>query len=201
MVLKFEIPAKNIYKEDSRFFNISDTDIDKIRISDKKLCIKKHNRYKHYVFCEDGNEHIPLKITFIDALGYYNIFKGDNKTMNFKLNDNSLKNIIDLFDHIGKILNIDHALDHYLYDDNKGITYLKTKVSDETFLEKTKIKQIIQFQMKRLSIIVEYYYKYSLFTTIIMKVIILKYFYKVVDINFLVIIDQFMMLLILQILS
>ena len=32
-----EIPAKNIYKEDSRFFNIHDIDIEKIRVSDKKL--------------------------------------------------------------------------------------------------------------------------------------------------------------------
>ena len=32
----------NIYKKDSRVFNISDIDIDKIRVSDKKLYKKKH---------------------------------------------------------------------------------------------------------------------------------------------------------------
>ena len=57
-----EIPARNIYKEDSRIFNIYDIDTDQIRVSDKKLYNKKHGSYKHYVFYEDGNEYIPLKI-------------------------------------------------------------------------------------------------------------------------------------------
>ena len=58
-------------------------------------------------------------------------------------------------------------------------------------LEKTKIKQLIQFQIRRLSIIVGYYYKYNLLTTIIikMKIIILKYFYKVVGIPLLLIMN------------
>ena len=56
------MPAKNIYKEDSKPFNISDIDIDKIRVSNKKLYNKEHGSYKHYVFYEDGNEYIPLKI-------------------------------------------------------------------------------------------------------------------------------------------
>ena len=130
-----------------------------------------------------------MKITLIDVRGYYNNFKGDNKTMNFKFDDNSLEKTIDIFHHIGKILNTD--LDHYSYDDNNGITYLKTKYLMKHVLEKTKIKQLIQFQMKRLNIIVEYYYKYNLFTITIMKmkIIILKYFYRVVGINFLLIID------------
>ena len=50
--------------------------------------------------------------------------------MNFKLDDNSLGKIIDIFDHIGEILNVD--LYHYLYEDNNGIIYFKTKVSDDT---------------------------------------------------------------------
>ena len=65
-----------IYKEDSKPFNINDIDIDKIRVSNKK-----HGSYKHYVFCEDGNEYIPLKITLLDVHGYYNVFKGGSKTM------------------------------------------------------------------------------------------------------------------------
>ena len=101
-----EIPAKNIYKEISEAISVNDIEIDKIRVSDKKLYIKKHNSYKHYIFYEDSNEYIPLKITVIDVLGYYNIFKDNNKTMNFKLDDNSLEKIIDSFDHIGK--NIKH---------------------------------------------------------------------------------------------
>ena len=54
--------------------------------------------------------------------------------MNFKLDGNSLEKTTNIFDHIGKILNI--VLDRYLYDDNTGITYLKTKVSDETCFKK-----------------------------------------------------------------
>ena len=95
-----EILEKNRYKEDSRIFNINDIDINKIRVSDKKLYNKKHNSYNHYVFYEDGNEYIPLKITLLDVHGYYN-FEDDSKTMNFRLVDNSLEKIIDILDHIG----------------------------------------------------------------------------------------------------
>ena len=72
-----------------------------------------------------------MKITLLDVLGYYNIFEGDSKTMNFKLDD-------DKFDNIGKILNIN--IYHYSHDDNNGITYMKTKVSDETCFRTSKDK-------------------------------------------------------------
>ena len=64
-----EIPAKSIYKEDSRVFNINDIEIDKIKVSDKKLYNKKHDSCKHYVFYKDGDEYIPLKITLLDVRG------------------------------------------------------------------------------------------------------------------------------------
>ena len=109
--------------------------------------------------------------------------------MNFKLDNHSLEKVIDIFDHIVKILNID--LDHYSCDDNNGITYLKTKVSDETCFRKDKNKTNTIPNEKTKYNCREYYYKYNLFTTIIMKIkiIILKYFYRVVGINFLLIID------------
>ena len=135
-----EIPARGIYKEDSRAFNINDIDINKIKVSDKKLYNKKHDSYKHYVFYEDDE---------IDVPGYYNIFNEDSKTMNFKFDDDLLRKIIDIFEHIGEILNINPY--HYLHDDNKGVTYLKQKYLIKHVLEKTRIKQLIQFQMKRLS--------------------------------------------------
>ena len=133
-----EIAAGNIYKEDSRIFNINDIETNEIRASNKKLYNKEHGSYKYYVFYEDGNEYIPLKITLLDVYGYYNIFKGDSKTMNFNLDDDSLKKVSDIFDHIRKILNI--GLDNYSYEDNKGIRYLKTKLSDETCFRKGKDK-------------------------------------------------------------
>ena len=90
---------------------------------------------KHYVFYEDDDaEYLPLKIAFSDVPGYYNIFNDDSKTMNFKLDDDSLGKIIDIFDHIGEILKID--LYHYSYDGNNGITYVKPKVSDDTDFRK-----------------------------------------------------------------
>ena len=98
--------------------------------------------------------------------------------MNFKLDDDSLGKIIDIFDHIGEILKID--LYHYLYDDNNGITYFKTKVSDDTDFRKNKNKTINTIPNKRTKYtIVVYYYKYNLFTIIIKiqlkkQIIILK---------------------------
>ena len=54
--------------------------------------------------------------------------------MNFNLDDNSFEKVIDIFDPIREILSID--LDNHSHEDNKGITYLKTKVSDEAVLER-----------------------------------------------------------------
>ena len=99
------------------------------------------------MFYKDDDEYIPLKITLLDVPGYYNIFNDDRKTMNFKLDDDSLGKIIDIFEHIGEILNID--LYHYLYDDNNGILYFKQKYLMKHVLEKTRIKQLIQFQMRK----------------------------------------------------
>ena len=70
-----------------------------------------------------------MKIILLDILSCYNVFEGNSKAMSFKLDDNSLGKIADIFDNIGKILNTD--LYHYSYDDSNGITYLKTKVPDE----------------------------------------------------------------------
>ena len=47
-----EISAKTAYIKDMECFKINDIDINKIRISDKKLYSKEHNSYKYYVFYE-----------------------------------------------------------------------------------------------------------------------------------------------------
>ena len=86
------------------------------------------------MFYKDDNQYIPLKIPLLDVPGSYNIFNDDGKTMNFMLDVDSLTKIIDIFEHIGKILNID--LYHYLYDNNNGFTYFETKVSDDTGFKK-----------------------------------------------------------------
>ena len=78
-----EIFAKTIYKKDDDFFEINDIDIDKIRVSDKKLYNIKHDSYKHFVFYEDGDKYILLRITFKDVLGFYNDYKDNGKAMGF----------------------------------------------------------------------------------------------------------------------
>ena len=67
-----EILAKTTYIKDTKCFKINDIDIDKIRVSDKKLYNKEHNSYKYYVLYEHDDEYIPLKIILRDVVGYYN---------------------------------------------------------------------------------------------------------------------------------
>ena len=138
-----EIPAKTTYMKDTKFFRINYIDINKISVSDKKLYNKEHNSYKCYVFYEHNYKYILLKIILRDVVGYYNDDKDNGKydakygtkTMNFKLDDDSLDRIYDIFEYIEKKLKID--LNNFTYE-SKGEEYLKTKVSDETCFRKNK---------------------------------------------------------------
>ena len=133
-----EVLAETIYKKYGTFFKISDIDINKIRVSNKQLYMKMHNPYKYVVFYEDFDKYIPLRIVIKDVPGFYNDFKDNGKTMNLKFDDKSTGNIIDIFEHIGKKLKID--FDNYLHEDNRGDTYLRTKVLGETCFRKNKDK-------------------------------------------------------------
>ena len=143
-----EIPAKTTYIKDTECFRINDIDINKIRVSDKKLYNKEHNSYKYYVFYEHDDKYIPLKIILRDVVDYYNDYKDNSKydskcsakTMNFKLDDHSLNKIIDIFEYIEEKLKID--LNTFTYE-SKGEDYLKTKVSDETCFRKDNTTNII----------------------------------------------------------
>ena len=74
-MLKYQ---KNIYIKHTEYFKNDDVDIDKIKVSDKKLHRKEHNSYKYYVFYEhDDDKYIPLNIILKDVVGHYNIFKDD----------------------------------------------------------------------------------------------------------------------------
>ena len=58
-----EVPAKTTdMKDNTKYLKINDIDINKIRVSEKKLYSKKHHAYKYYVFYEHDDEYIPLKI-------------------------------------------------------------------------------------------------------------------------------------------
>ena len=117
-----EIPAKTAYMKDStKCFKISDIDINKIRLSEGRLYNKKHNSYKYYVFYEHDNEYIPLRIILKDVVGYYNDYKDykdyskySAKKMNFKLDDDSLDKVYDIFVHIEEKSGID--LSNYIYE-------------------------------------------------------------------------------------
>ena len=81
------------------------------------------------MFYEHDGEYIALKIIFKDVVGYYNDYKDNDKTMNFKLDDSSLNKIYDIFEHTEEKLEIDFS--DFAYE-SKGEEYLKTKVSTET---------------------------------------------------------------------
>ena len=60
--------------------------------------------------------------------------------MNFKLDDDSIDKIIDIFDCIEKRTKTD--LDNYFYEDKRGEEYLKTILSNETCFRIDKDKEI-----------------------------------------------------------
>ena len=49
----------------------------------------------------DDDKYIPLKIILKDVAGYYNDYKDNGKTINFKLDD-SLDEIYNIFEYICK---------------------------------------------------------------------------------------------------
>ena len=129
-----EIPPKTKYIKDTKYIKINDIDINKMRVSEKKIYIKQHNLYKYYVFYEhdDDEYNIPLKIVLKDAVGYYNDYKDNSKydakysakRMNLKLDDDSLDKAYDIFGHTEKKIRID--LNDFTYESNRGEEYLKT---------------------------------------------------------------------------
>ena len=131
-----EISAMTIFMKDSKYFNVNDIDINKIRVSKAKLFIKENNSYKHYIFYEDSDKYIPLNICFSKTLAaYYNEYDDDDrnyvgnvsKTMNFVISDDiDLVDKVDyIFEYIGDKLEIDLRRHYY----ESGVdTYLKTKV-------------------------------------------------------------------------
>ena len=63
--------------KDTECFKFNDIDIDKIRISDKKLYSEQRNSYKYYLFYEHENKYISLKI-IITCVGYDNDYKDNS---------------------------------------------------------------------------------------------------------------------------
>ena len=56
----------------SKHFNISGIDINRIRVSSPKLFRKQKKSYKRYILYEDRDKYAPLNICFNNTLlGYY----------------------------------------------------------------------------------------------------------------------------------
>ena len=140
-----ETPAKTAYIKNTKHFKINDIDIDKIRVSDKKLYNKSHNSYKYYMFYEHSDEYIPLRIVLKDVVGYYNDCKDNSKydtkysakriSLRVSDDDDSLDKAYDILIDIEERLGID--LNNFMYE-SRGEEYLKTIVSDETCFRKSK---------------------------------------------------------------
>ena len=166
-----EIPAKTIFMKNSKHFNISDIDINRIRDSKVKFFIKEGKSCKPYIFYEDGDKYVPLNICFNNMLlEYYNEYINENKnnneytskTMNFVLDDDSVDKIIKIFEYIKKRLKID--LNNYFYECGEN-TYLKTKTYRRTCFNKKGCKDIsinpdknIKYECKPLLQIQSIYY-------------------------------------------
>ena len=136
-----EIPVRTAYmKDNTKCFKINNIDVNKIKVSEKKLCSKTYNSYKYYVFYEDDNEYVPLRIILKDVLGKYSIYRDreineDVKSMSFKFDDEVYYKISAIFERIGKIKDID--FNDYTYE-SKDEEYFKTKVNDETCFKEGK---------------------------------------------------------------
>ena len=74
------------------------------------------------MFYEHDDKYIPLKIILLDVVGYYNDYKDNSKygakyrakKMNFKLDDDSLDKICDIFEYIERKLETD--LNNFTYE-------------------------------------------------------------------------------------
>ena len=118
-----KIPAITIFMEDPKYVNINSIDINKIRVSEAKVFMKKDNLYKHYIFYEDEGKYIPLNIFFSKTLaGYYNEYRNEDgkydgnvcKRMNFVISDDLVDKINDIFKYIEEKLDI--ALENPIYE-------------------------------------------------------------------------------------
>ena len=122
-------------KYNEKCFGIDETDINKIRISEKSLYSKQHNAYKYYVLYEHNNEYMPLRITLKDLVGYYDVYN-DDKRMTFRINDELsdkiYQRLTNILEHVEENLNI--TLNDFTFE-KKGESYFKIKVTDETYFK------------------------------------------------------------------
>ena len=107
-----KIPARIVYvKDNDDSLRIDEIDINKIRISERSLYSKQHNAYKYYVLYEHNSKYIPLRIIIKDVVGHYDVYNGNDKRMNFKINndehaDKIYQGLENIFEYIEDKLSI-----------------------------------------------------------------------------------------------
>ena len=145
---KDKIPARILYaKDNDDCFGTDEIDINKIRISEKSLYSKQHNAYKYHVLYRHNNKYMPLRIIMKDVVGYYDVYNGNDKRMNFKVNndehaDKIYQELENIFEHNEENLGI--TLNDFTFE-KKGGSYFKIKVTDETcFKENIKPNLILK---------------------------------------------------------
>ena len=99
-----------------------------MKVSDEKLYSKMYDSYKRYVLYEHNNKDIPLNIFLLNVTGPYHSFNGDNKSVNFILNDGLLEKIYEIFSDIEARLGI--AINDFILTNSHDIS-LNTKVSKD----------------------------------------------------------------------
>ena len=135
--------------KNSKYFNINDIDINKIRVSEAKLFMKENKSHKHYIFYEDGDKYIPLHICFSKTLAaYYNEYDDEDgkyagnvsKKINFLTDDDLRGRINDIFKDIEETLDI--ALQNFTYQSKMNNYYLRTKIYKRTRFNKNGCRDI-----------------------------------------------------------
>ena len=83
-----KINKSNFYKN-KNLFNMHDLDVNKILVSKKKESYSTKNSPKYFIGCNDNDVIRPLCIKLPQMIGYVKNFDS-NKTMSFKVSDNTL---------------------------------------------------------------------------------------------------------------
>ena len=115
---------KSAFYKSKKLFNIHDLDVNKILVS-KKESYDVRNSIKYFIGYYDDDIITPLCIKLSQMIGYVKHFDS-NKTMSFKVSDNTLlRKYNDIWEKISNLMNIEFDSEP-LYGDNDK--YIKTKM-------------------------------------------------------------------------
>ena len=120
-----KIKKSDFYNKNTKIFNISDIDINKILVS-KKETYGKYNSFKYLIGYTDNDVIRPLYLFISQTTGCINKFDKNKMTMSLMIKDiQLLKNYNKIWKKIEKLMKIDFNTKTTYGDDNK---YIKTKI-------------------------------------------------------------------------